>query len=95
MIKAQFDSIIVEPINMKDRKAGNIIIPDTGKEKALYGIVVSVGQGKYSIGGQLIPPTIKVGQKVMLPLMGPIKLEYNRKEYYGCSETMVLAVVED
>lgn len=91
-LEAQFDSIIVEPIQLETKK-GNIIVPDTGKEKLLIGKVISVGPGKYTVTGNFIKTTIKVGDIVMLPPMGPIKLEFEGKEYYGCSEIIIIAKI--
>lgn len=95
MIEAVFDSILIEPGKLEDRKKGsNIIIPDVGKEKNIGGTVVSAGPGKYTVTGQFIPTTIKVGDKVIIPPMGPIKIDFEGNTYYGCSETMVLAIIK-
>ena len=40
MIRAAFDSIIVEPIIEEEQKFGNIIVPDTGKEKGILAKVI-------------------------------------------------------
>ena len=94
MIKAVFDSIIVEPIKLEERKKSSIIVPDLGKEKNLGGVIVSVGPGKHSVTGEWIPTTLHVGDKVILPPMGPVKIQFEDKEYFGCSEQMVLAVIK-
>lgn len=95
MIKAVFDSILVEPLELNKTKYGSLIIPDTGKEKGLYGKIVSIGPGKYSVTGDFMPTSLCVGDLVMLPNMGPVKVEHDGKEYYGCAETMVMAVIEE
>lgn len=92
-LEALFDSIIIEPTNLEEKKKGNIIVPDLGKEKVLGGTIVSAGPGKYSLTGNFISSTLKVGDKVLVPPMGPVKIEFEGKTYYGCSETMVLAKI--
>lgn len=94
MIEALFDSIIVEPTNLEEKKKSNIIVPDLGKEKVLGGTVVSVGPGKYSLTGTFINTILKVGDKVIIPPMGPVRIEFEGKEYYGLSESMVLAKIK-
>ena len=92
-LQAVFDAIIVKPIEEDDKMHGSIIIPDMGKEKNLTGEIVAVGPGKPSITGEMISTTLKVGQKVVLPQMGPVKVEIEREDYYVCSENTVLAII--
>ena len=71
-LQAVFDGVIVKPIETEDTLYGNIIVPDVGKEKSNVAEVVAVGPGKHSItGDKFIETTISVGDKVILPSMGP------------------------
>ena len=65
-----------------------------GKERSLMGTIVSIGPGSWTISGTLVPTTLKEGQKVIVPPMGPTKSEYEGQEYYICSEKLVLAIVD-
>ena len=40
------DRVLIEPAPAELKTASGIIIPDTAKEKPLYGTVVAVGNGK-------------------------------------------------
>jgi chaperonin GroES len=92
-LTAVFDAIIVKPIETQEHKHGSIVIPDMGKEKNLTGTIVAVGPGKPTIAGEFIPTSLKVGQTVILPQMGPVKVEVDREDYYVCSENTVLAII--
>jgi len=81
---APFNSIIVKPYEEKETQYGNIIIPDMGKEKALRGIVVKVGPGRYSVTGNFIPTTIQEGDEVLLPQLGPVRLEIDADLIAAC-----------
>nr|ASN63766.1 co-chaperonin GroES [uncultured virus] len=94
-LNAVFDAVIVKPIEENETRHGSIVIPDMGKEKNLTGEVVAVGPGKYSISGTFIPTTLSVGQKVILPQMGPVKVEIDREDYYVCSENTILAIINE
>ena len=95
-IKAVFDGIIVKPIEEEDTQYGNIIVPDVGKEKSNVAEVVSVGPGKPSLTGEsFIETTIKVGDTVILPAMGPSKFDFQGEEYYICAENMVLGIIKN
>lgn len=94
MLKAIFNSIIVKPQEQDETTYGSIIVPDLGKEKGLRGTITSVGEGYYSATGEWVPTTLKVGQKVILPSIGPTKIEDDGQEYWSCSENQVLAIIE-
>ena len=94
-LQAVYNAIIVKPFDEEETKYGNIIVPDLGKSKNLSGTIVSVGPGQYSISGELIPTMLKVGQKVILPQLGPVVVENNGEEYYACPENTVLAIIEE
>ena len=94
-LKATFNAVIVKPREENEAMYGNIVVPDLGKEKALIGTIVSVGPGQSSFSGQLIPTVMKVGMEVMLPTMGPNKIELEGQEYWVCPENQVLAIIED
>ena len=56
---------------------------------------MSVGPGYYCATGEFVPATLKVGQKVILPQMGPTKIEFEGEEYYGTAENQVIAIIND
>ena len=93
-LKATFNAVIVKPREENEAMYGNIVVPDLGKEKALIGTIVSVGPGQSSFSGDFIPTTLKVGMEVMLPALGPNKIELEGQEYWVCPENQVLAIIE-
>ena len=94
-LNAVFDGVIVKPIEEEDTLYGNIIVPAVGKEKSNVAEVISVGPGKPTITGEFIKTTIQVGDKVILPAMGPSKFDFQGEEYYICAENMVLGIIKN
>ena len=94
MVKALFNAVIVKPIEQDENTYGTIVVPDMGKEKNLRGEVVSVGPGHYSAMGNFIETTVKVGDEVILPSMGPTKMDYNGEEFYMIEENKILGIIE-
>jgi chaperonin GroES len=94
-LQAVFNSIIVKPQTQEETTYGNIVVPDLGKEKHLTGTIVSVGPGYHCATGEFVASTLKVGQKVILPQMGPTKIEFEGEEYYGTLENQVIAIIND
>ena len=95
MVKALFNTVLVKPIEEDESTYGNIVVPDMGKEKNLKCEVVSVGPGAYSVTGTFIETISKPGDIVLLPQMGPTRVEYKGEEYYTCQENQILAVIEN
>ena len=93
-LEAVFNTIIVKPQEEEETTYGSIIVPDLGKEKGLRGTIVSVGPGSYTFTGNFIKPTLEVGQKVILPPVGPVKIEDEGQEYWSCQENQVLAIIK-
>ena len=93
-MKALFNAVIVKPIEEEESVHGSIIVPDMGKEKNLKGEVISVGPGYYSGMGTFIETVVKEGDIVILPQMGPTKMDHEGQEYYMIEENKILAIVE-
>lgn len=96
-IKPLGDRVLVEPVSEEERgvktKSG-IIIPDTiDKEKPEQGKVVAVGEGRMNDNGELIPMSVKKGQKIIFSKYGPDEIKIGDKEYFILSESNILAVI--
>lgn len=59
------DKVLVRPHDLEKRTKGGLVIPDSAKRHTLSGEVLSVGPGRYSESGVLIPMTVRAGQDVV------------------------------
>lgn len=59
------DRVLARRIPEAVKTVGGIQLPDSGKTPAAFGVVVGVGQGRYNIGGVLIPVRVDVGAVIM------------------------------
>lgn len=59
------DRVTVKRIPEAELSGRGIVIPQTGKQPASFGVVVGVGQGRYNLMGQLCPIRVKPGAVVM------------------------------
>ncbi len=86
------DRILVKPQAVEDEKSpSGIIIPDTAqKEKPERGVVVAVGPGKVGDDNEVVPVSIKVGDKVMFSKYGYDEVTIDDVEYYIVSESGIL-----
>jgi len=96
LAKPLADRVLIEKEEVQTKTAGGIIIPDTAKaDDTKIGTVVSIGPGIYTNDGVLIPMSVKVGDKVMMPQIGTaqtVKLE--NKEYYLFREQELLMIIK-
>lgn len=75
------NQVVIKEVDESETMYGNIIVPDSGKEKPIIGIVIAVGPGIVNMMGNLIPMTSKVGKKVILPSFGGQKVTVNGEEF--------------
>jgi chaperonin GroES len=89
------DRILIRPIDEGEQTYGSIVIPDMGKEKPEMGQVVAIGPGRLSETNQLITVrSCKVGDIVLVPKIGTLRIDFEGDEFYIAQDREVLAVVE-
>ena len=87
------DRVIVKLIVEDEKMYGNIIVPDMGKERPEMGEVIAVGPGRHTEYGAFINVNAKVGDLVLVPKIGTIRVEFDGEEYYIVPDKEILAVV--
>lgn len=85
--------VLIELDRMNTEKIGSLIVPQTAQKESNQGFVKAVGPGDY-VDGKLVPTTLKVGDKVLLPQYGGQVVKFNKKEYTIIDENAILAVFE-
>lgn len=90
------DRILLRPIDEGEQTYGSIVIPDMGKEKPEMGEVLAIGPGRLSEHNQLITVrSCKVGDIVLVPKIGTLRIDFEGEEYYIAQDREVLAVVQE
>jgi chaperonin GroES len=90
------DYILLEPIKQEEKTKAGILLPESAeKERPEQGKVIAVGPGRRDEKGNLIPVSVKPGQKVLFKKYGPDEIKVNDKEYLICKEEDILAIIED
>lgn len=85
------DRVLVKPETVEEKTASGIIIPDTArKEKPETGMVLAVGPGKRGDDNEIIPVSVKVGDRVMFSKYGYDEVMIDEEEYYVVSENNIL-----
>ncbi|MFH1354486.1 MAG: co-chaperone GroES [bacterium] len=95
-IKPLYDKVVIKPLDEEAVTASGIVLPETvDKEKPMQGEVVAVGSGKRGENGQVMPLTVKVGDKVLFTKYAPDEVEIDKEEYLVIEEEKILGIVKD
>jgi len=92
-LQANNDRVIIKPIESGEEMYGSIIVPDMGKEKPEMGEVMSVGPGRQSEFGGWIEVKAKVGDIVLIPKIGSMRIDFEGQEYFITADREILATV--
>ena len=89
------DRILIKPIDEGEQTYGSIVIPDMGKEKPEMGKVLAIGPGRYTETGNInLVKSCKVGDIVLVPKIGTLRIDFEGEEFYIAQDREVLAVVK-
>jgi len=91
-VKPLYDRIIVKRVEEKEQKKGNIIIPDTAREKPMEGKVIAVGAGRLE-KGERIKLEVKVGDRVMFGKYSGTEIKIDDHEHVILKEDEVLGII--
>ncbi|MBU6420758.1 MAG: co-chaperone GroES [Gammaproteobacteria bacterium] len=87
------DRVIIKRLESETKSAGGIVIPDTAKEKPMKGEVIAVGKGRTLDNGQLLAPTVKPGDKVLIGKYAGSEFKIDDVEYVAVKEDEIIAIV--
>lgn len=98
-LKPLFDNVLVESIESQEKvtKSG-IVLPDSvEKKEQTKGVILAVGAGKFSVNGERLPMSVKVGDTVVFskPWSEDKKMEENGKKIFLVAEDDILGIIEE
>ncbi|MBN9468226.1 MAG: co-chaperone GroES [Bosea sp.] len=88
------DRVVVKRIDAEEKTKGGIIIPDTAKEKPQEGEVVAIGPGARDEIGKLVPPDVKVGDRVLFGKWSGTEVKIDGEDLLIMKESDIMGVVE-
>lgn len=94
-LKPTNDRVLLQPIDEGEQTYGNIVIPDMGKERPEMGRVLQIGPGRMSENGtMMLVRSCKVGDIVLVPKIGTLRIDFEGDEYFIAQDREILAVIE-
>lgn len=89
------DRVLVEPVEQEDTFAGGqLVLPETAKEKPQQGNVLAVGEGRRDDDGARIPMDVKVGDRVLFAKYAGTEIKIDGKKLLIMKESDILGIVE-
>ena len=94
-IKPISDHVLIEAIVQEEKTKTGILLPETvEKERPEQGKIISVGPGRKTSAGKIVPMEVKAGNKVLFTKYGPNEIKVDGKEYLIAKEEDILAILE-
>lgn len=90
-----FDRVLVERNAAVRTTSGGIVLPELTNSKSNEGKVIAVGKGLRQPDGKFVPPTVQVGDTVLLGEYLGNEVKLNGKDYILIREEELLGVVEE
>ncbi len=89
------DRVVVEPAEQEETFAGGqLVLPETAKEKPQQGNVLAAGAGRRDDNGKRIDMDVKVGDKVLFAKYAGTEIKIDGKKLLIMKETDILGIVE-
>jgi len=94
-IQAPSDKVIIRPLK-QTRTTGGLHLPDTMQgQDTMVCQVIAVGPGNYSIMGELIPNCCKVGQRILIYVMGMAPFKFRGHDLAVITDGEVAAILPE
>ena len=88
------DRVLVEILEAEEVTKGGIVLPDTAKEKPQQAKVVSIGKGRISEDGKVIPSEVKKGDIVLFGKYSGAELKVDDRNLLMLKEEDILGIVK-
>ena len=93
MLKPLGDRVVLK-VEEKEEKVGGFVIAGNSHAATKTAIVIAVGQGIRTLNGELVSPSIKAGDTVLVESHAGVEVKDGEEAYLLVSEANILAVVE-
>ena len=88
------DRVLVRRIEVEEKTAGGIIIPDSAKEKPIKGEIIAVGSGVRNEDGKVTPLDVKAGDKVIFGKWSGTEVKIGAEDLLVMKESDIMGIME-
>ena len=80
-IKPLGDRVVIKPLEVEEKTASGIVLPEKAKEKPQEGEVVAVGSGRILDNGTRVEMVVAVGDRVLFSKYAGTEVKLDGVEY--------------
>ena len=91
--KPLHDRVVVKRVESDEKTKGGLIIPDSAKEKPAEGRVVAVGEGARKDSGELIPMSVKAGDRILFGKWSGTEVTLDGEELLIMKEGDIMGII--
>jgi chaperonin GroES len=91
--KPLHDRVLVKRVESDEKTKGGLIIPDTAKEKPAEGEIIAAGEGARKDSGELIPMSVKKGDRVLFGKWSGTEVTLDGQELLIMKESYILGII--
>lgn len=88
------DRVLVKRLEVEEKTAGGLYIPDTAKEKPSRGQIIAAGPGKMDDKGKRIELGVKEGDNVLFSKYAGTEIKIEGVEHLIMREDDILAIID-
>ena len=89
-----YDRVLVKRVEIENRTASGLVIPETATEKPQQAEVIAVGNGRLNKKNELLPLTVKPGDIVLFGKYTGDEVKLDGVEHLIMREQDILAIIE-
>ncbi|KAF2198896.1 10 kDa heat shock protein, mitochondrial [Delitschia confertaspora ATCC 74209] len=89
------DRVLVQRIKAETKTAGGIFLPESAVKELNEAKVLAVGPGGFNKDGQRMEPSVKPGDKVLVPQYGGSPIKVGEEEYSLFRDHELLAKINE
>lgn len=94
-LKPLGDRLLIEPVEQEETIAGGqLVLPETAKEKPQQGTVLAAGAGRRDDDGKRIEMDVQVGNTVLFAKYAGTEIKLDGKKLLIMKESDILGIVE-
>ena len=94
MLKPLGDRVVLK-IEEKEQTVGGFVLAKSAQEETKTAKVVATGEGVRTLNGDLVAPSVKVGDQVLLEAHAGIDVKDGDEKYLIVGEASILAIIEE
>ncbi|MFS9034356.1 co-chaperone GroES [Streptococcus mitis] len=94
MLKPLGDRVVLK-IEEKEQTVGGFVLAGSAQEKTKTAQVVATGQGVRTLNGDLVTPSVKAGDRVLVEAHAGLDVKDGDEKYTIVGEANILAIIEE